>query len=171
MSWDYSKKEKCDSIIWKWQMYFQASNYRGRNFLNLNDDDGEPIQPSYSKGGAWLKCFSLSNSLCAWVTRLIANYVPIGKYKKRFFPNEPTSCPCGQAPLKIWDHILYDCKQYRQSWKPKRDSLKDMIRFLDHNPRRHYIVLAVLSLSYIVLHLLFSSLLYLPLFLSHNLSS
>ena len=152
-------------------MYFQASNYRGRNFLNLNNDDNEPIQPSYSKGGVWLKCFSLSNSLCAWVTRLITNYVPISKYKKRFFPNEPTSCPCGQAPLKIWDHILYDCKQYRQSWKPKRDSLKDMIRFLDHNPRRHYIVLAVLSLSYIVLYFLFSSLLYLPLFLSHNLSS
>ena len=82
-------------------MYFQASNYRGRNFLNLNNDDNEPIQLSYSKGGVWLKCFSLSNSLCAWVTRLITNYVPISKYKKRFFPNEPTSCPCGQAPLKI----------------------------------------------------------------------
>ena len=107
-SWDYSRKEECDSILKKWQMYFQASDLRGRNFLDLNDDNDEPIQPSYSKGGSWLKHFSVSNSLCAQVTRLITNHAPIGKYRKRFFPNEPTSCPCGQAPLETRDHILYD---------------------------------------------------------------
>jgi len=65
-SQDYSRKDECNLIIQKWQMYFQASNFKGRNFLNLNNS--KPIQPSYSKEGAWLKYFSLSNSLYAWVT-------------------------------------------------------------------------------------------------------
>ena len=30
--------------------------------------------------------------LCAWVTRLITNHAPIGKYRKRFFPNKLSSC-------------------------------------------------------------------------------
>ena len=42
-SWDYSRKDECDSIIQKWQMYFQASDYKGRSFLDLNDDNGKPI--------------------------------------------------------------------------------------------------------------------------------
>ena len=46
-------------------MYFQASDLRERNFLDLNDDDDEPIQFSDSKGGSWLKHFSMSNLLCA----------------------------------------------------------------------------------------------------------
>ena len=50
ISWDHSRKDKCNSIIQKWQMYFQASDYRGKNFLDLNDDDNKPIQPLYSKG-------------------------------------------------------------------------------------------------------------------------
>jgi len=65
--WDYSRKEECDSILKKWQMYFQAFDLKGRNFLDLNDDNNKPIQPSYSKGGSWLKHFSVSNSLCARV--------------------------------------------------------------------------------------------------------
>ena len=39
-TWDLSRKEKCDSIVRKWQMYFQASDYKGRNFLELNVNDG-----------------------------------------------------------------------------------------------------------------------------------
>jgi len=65
-------------------MYFQASDYRGRNFLNLNDDDSKPIQLPYSKGAVWLKHFSLSNSLYVQVIRLITNHAPISKYRKRF---------------------------------------------------------------------------------------
>ena len=66
-SWDYSKKEKCDSILKKWQMYFQASDLKERNFLDLNDNNNKPIQPFYFKGGLWLKHFSMSNSLYTWV--------------------------------------------------------------------------------------------------------
>jgi len=39
-AWDFSRKEKCDFIVRKWQMYFQTSDYKGRNFLELNDNDG-----------------------------------------------------------------------------------------------------------------------------------
>lgn len=57
-SWDYSKKEECDGIICSWQMMFQASEYKGRNFLKLLDDEGHLTSPTYTKGGAWLKHFS-----------------------------------------------------------------------------------------------------------------
>ena len=70
MSWKFSKKEECNSIVRKWQMYFQASNYKKRHFLDLNNDNDKPICPTYSKGGAWLKHFSLSNSptRCAYTS-------------------------------------------------------------------------------------------------------
>ena len=81
--WDFSRKEECNSIVKKKQMYFQASDHKGKNFLNLNNDNSYSICPSYSKGGAWLKHFSHSNSLCTYITRLIT---PIGEYRPRFFP-------------------------------------------------------------------------------------
>jgi len=58
-SWEFSRKEECDTIVKQWQMYFQASEYKGRNFLELNDNDHQPICPTYSKGGAKLKHFGL----------------------------------------------------------------------------------------------------------------
>ena len=69
-SWEVDRKKECDSIIHKWQMMFQASEFKGRNFLELNDDDHNPIHPTYSlsdfsKGGAWMKFCGTSNSLCA----------------------------------------------------------------------------------------------------------
>ena len=33
MSWKLSRKDECDSYLCTWQMYFQASNYKGKNFL------------------------------------------------------------------------------------------------------------------------------------------
>ena len=42
-------------------MTFQALDYKGKNFLDLNDDDNLPTRPTYSKGGAWLKYFGHSN--------------------------------------------------------------------------------------------------------------
>jgi len=93
-SWDYSRKDKCNSILKSWQMYFQASDYKGKNFLDLNNDNGKTICPTYSKGGAWLRHFSLSNTMCARVTRFITNHAPIGDY------NESATCSCGHVPLK-----------------------------------------------------------------------
>jgi len=82
-------------------MSFQASDKKGRNFLELDDDDEEtPIVPYYKKEGAWLKYFGHSNSTCARITRLITNHAPIGEYRQRFFPLEESLCPCGIGTLE-----------------------------------------------------------------------
>ena len=80
------KKKKCDDIVATWKMIFQASVLKGQQFLELCDNDNNPIEPLYTKGGSWLKYFSHLNSLCARVTRAIMNHTPIGKYRLRFFP-------------------------------------------------------------------------------------
>lgn len=59
------KKKECNSIVKKWQMYFQASNFKGKHFLNSNNNDNQHIHFIYSKDSTWLKYFGLSNLLCA----------------------------------------------------------------------------------------------------------
>ena len=54
ISWDYCKKIDCDDSLNLWKMTFQASDGKGRNFLELLDDDSNPIEPHYKKGGPWL---------------------------------------------------------------------------------------------------------------------
>jgi len=81
-------------------MTFQVSDSRGKNFLNLLDDNLYPIKPSYSKGGPWLLQFGHLNSLCACAIRAITNHTPIGEYRLRFFPRESFTCPCGTYPIE-----------------------------------------------------------------------
>ena len=61
-------------------MTFQALDNKGRNFLELLNDNLNIIEPTYSKYRLWLKLFSHSNSLCIRAMRAIVNYTPIGKY-------------------------------------------------------------------------------------------
>jgi len=61
-------------------MTFQVSDDKGRFFLDLLDNDLNSIEPTYSKGGLWLKFFGYSNSLCIRATRAITNHAPIGEY-------------------------------------------------------------------------------------------
>jgi len=63
MSWDFGKKSKSDDILNTWKMTFQVSDLKGKQFLNLLDDDNNIIEPSYVKEGSWLKYFGYSNSL------------------------------------------------------------------------------------------------------------
>jgi len=69
-------------------MMFQALDDKGKNFLELLDNNLNIIEPTYSKGGSWLKHFDHSNLLCARVIRAITNHTSIGKYYLRFFPQE-----------------------------------------------------------------------------------
>jgi len=48
--WDFSKKLECDGIINKWNMTFQVSDLKGRNFMDLIDSDNNVLEPIYSKG-------------------------------------------------------------------------------------------------------------------------
>jgi len=61
-------------------MTFQASDDKGRNFLELLDDENNLLEPTYSKGGTWLKYFGYSNLLCARAIRAIINYTLISEY-------------------------------------------------------------------------------------------
>ena len=80
-----------------------------RNFLNLNDNNNQPIHPAYAKGGVELKHFSLSNSMCEHITRLITNHVSISKYELRFFLKKPFIYLCRDYLIEIRKYIFFDC--------------------------------------------------------------
>ena len=46
-------------------MTFQALDLKGKQFLNLLDEDNNIIKLFYTKEGSWLKIFGHSNSLYA----------------------------------------------------------------------------------------------------------
>ena len=62
-------------------MTFQASDGKGKQFLDLLGNDLNDIKLSYARGGLWLQAFSHSNSLCTRAVRAITNYAPIGEYR------------------------------------------------------------------------------------------
>jgi len=95
-------------------MTFQASNLKGKQFLDLLDGDDNIIELSYVKGRSWLKSFSHSNSLYAQATRAITNYAPIGEYRLIFFPREGFKCSCGLYPIELRQHILHDCRRFNR---------------------------------------------------------
>ena len=133
-SWDFSKKYESDNILNIWKMMFQASNLKGNQFLDLVDDDNNIIEPTYIKGGSWLKMFSHSNSLCTCATRAITNHAPIGKFKLRFFLREEFKCLCDQYPIETRCHILHKYGRFNGYWNPRRDSLSHFIMFMVFNP-------------------------------------
>ena len=75
-------------------MFFQVSDLKGRNFLELVNSDNITLELTYFKVGHWLQAFGHSNSLCARATRAMTNHAPIGEYRLKFFPKEDFSCPC-----------------------------------------------------------------------------
>ena len=132
-SWDFSKKRECDNILNIWKMTFQASNEKGHHFLDLLDDNNKPLESTYSKDGMWLKYFGHSNSLCARATRAIVNHTPIGEYHLRFFLKEYFKCLCGEYPIEMRWHILFDCKRYNKYWNPRRDTIGHFTLFFEFN--------------------------------------
>ena len=96
-------------------MTFQALDLKGRNFLELVNNDNNTLEPTYCKGGTWLQFFGHSNTLCAKATRAITNHTPIGEYHLRFFANKEFPCPCGLYPIKMRQHILHEYKRFNVS--------------------------------------------------------
>ena len=115
-------------------MTFQASNLKGKQFLDLLNNDNNIIEPSYVKGSSWLKIFGHSNFLCMCAIRAITNHAPIGEYRLRFFPREEFKCPCGLYLIKSRHHILHECGRFNSYWNPRRDSLSHFVMFLEANP-------------------------------------
>jgi len=81
-------------------MLFQALDSKGKNFLDLLDNNPNPLEPSSIKEGPWLQQFSHSNLLCTCSSRAITNHTPIGEYQLRFFPKGEFTCPCGNYPIE-----------------------------------------------------------------------
>ena len=133
-SWDYSKKSECDNISSIWKMMFQASDGKGKQFLDLLDDNSNDIKPSYVKWGPWLQAFEQSNILCVHTMRVITNHAPIGEYRLKFFPREEFKCPCDVYPIKSRRHILHNYRRFNGYWNPRRDSLSYFVMFLKTNP-------------------------------------
>jgi len=132
-SWDFERKSECDSIIKNWKMMFQVSDARGRNFLDLLDNNLHLLELSYTKEGLWIKYSSHSNSLCTRTTRAIVNHAPIGEYCLCFFPNEDFSCPCSDYLIESRHHILHDCRRFNNYWNPRRDTISHFVSFLEFN--------------------------------------
>ena len=61
-------------------MSFQASECKERNFLELLNDDLNPLKPLAIKDSPWLQYFSHSNFLYARATQAIVNHTFIGEY-------------------------------------------------------------------------------------------
>jgi len=131
--WDFCSKCDIDSINTQWKMLFQASDSRGRNFLELLDDDLNPIEPLAIKGSPWLQHFRYSNLLCAQATRAIVNHTPIKEYQLHFFPREEFSCPCRCYLIESRHHILHECRRYNNYWNSRRDTISHFTLFLEFN--------------------------------------
>ena len=67
--------------------------------------------------------------------RLITNHALISKYKLRFFSKESFVCICRKYLINMRRHILFDYTWYKKSWNLKKKSLKDILMFLEFNPR------------------------------------
>ena len=114
-------------------MSFQVSDLKERNFLDLLNNNFNPLKLSNIKGNLWLQHFSHSNSLCAKATKAIINHTSIGKYRLKFFSREDFLCSCSLYPIKSWQHILYDCKRFNNYWNLRKDSIAYFTLFLKHN--------------------------------------
>jgi len=114
-------------------MTFQASDLKGRQFLDLLDVDFNVIEPSYAKREPWLKLFGHLNSLCACAIRAITNHTPIGEYRLRFFPRNEFKYPCGLYPIESRQHILHECRRFNGYWNSRWDCLNHFVMFLEAN--------------------------------------
>ena len=115
-------------------MFFQVADSRGRNFLDLVDDNLNPIEPLNIKGSPWLQYFGQSNLLYTRATRAIINHAPIGKYWLRFFPRKDFSCLCSTYSIETRRHILYEYSRFNKYWNPRRNTITHFVPFLQFNP-------------------------------------
>ena len=132
-SQNFCKKRECDFVLSQWRMLFQVADLKRRNFLELLDNNLNPIEPSNIKGGPQLQQFGYSNLLCARATRAIVNYTSIGKYYLRFFSREDFLCPYSIYPIETRRYILHKYKRFNKYQNSKRDTIAHFALFLQFN--------------------------------------
>ena len=114
-------------------MMFQVSNAKGRQFLDLFDNNFYPIESLYTKKSSWIKYFRHLNLLCTRATRAIINHASIGEYCLYFFPNENFSCLCENYLIKSRHYILYNCRRFNNYWNLRQDTIGHFVSFLEFN--------------------------------------
>ncbi|KAK1219510.1 hypothetical protein PQX77_017778, partial [Marasmius sp. AFHP31] len=92
-SLDYLRKKAADACRDAWVTRFQEAQYKGRQFLELNDLKGKFLRPKYTSGGTWLPYIGRTNSLTSRVIRCITNHAPVGEYYRRFHIPESEDAP------------------------------------------------------------------------------
>ncbi|CAA7261906.1 unnamed protein product [Cyclocybe aegerita] len=128
---DALRSQAAHSVLDSWNSTFQDPTYRGSEFLELQQPDRRPLQPSYLNGGPWLSTFGHSITEFARVCRCITGHAPIGAYYRRFKINEPHGCTCGAA-LQSRQHILFRCCDRYSVHYPR--FLGDIASFMKYNP-------------------------------------
>ncbi|CAA7268111.1 unnamed protein product [Cyclocybe aegerita] len=128
---DTLRSRAAHSVLDSWSSTFQDPTYRGSEFLELQQPDGRPLQPSYLNGGPWLSTFGHSITEFARVCQCITGHAPIGAYYRRFKINEPHGCTCGAA-LQSRQHILFRCRDRYSVHYPR--FLGDIAAFMKYNP-------------------------------------
>ena len=114
-------------------MHFQASDDKGWHFLELCDDNIQPIILSIAKDRLWLKYFGHSNLLCARASRAIVNHTLINEYHLRFFFKEKFECLYSLYPIESKQYILHECRRYNNYWNPRWDTIAHFTLFLEFN--------------------------------------
>jgi hypothetical protein len=122
-------------MIEKWTSLTHSPKYMGHNFLRLRDGLNS-VSPSHIKGGPWLRGALMKyNRRTARMVRGLTGHAPIGDYRQRFFPEEPSQCMCG-SPFESVIHIIHLCPLWSRDASPaKRVQLEVFKRFLKVNPR------------------------------------
>ncbi|KAF4622833.1 hypothetical protein D9613_001563 [Agrocybe pediades] len=133
-SLDSVRRAVTKSVQEDWKTLFRDPDYRGHNFLMLQQPDETVLEPSYINGGTWLPAAGGDLHLAVRICRCILNHAPIGAYYERFNIPERTSCTCKDHPLETCDHILRHCGQYQrdEDGPPPRYYL-GLVRFLEQN--------------------------------------
>jgi len=132
---DALSQKNSKAYLDEWTTEFLRGETRGRNFLMINTEEHKAATPTYAKGGTWMSHLGHSISLCARATRAILNYVPIGEYRARFFPQETCACPCGQSNIETKLHILTECLRFASDRITlPSPCIGDFIKFLTSNP-------------------------------------
>ncbi|CAA7267578.1 unnamed protein product [Cyclocybe aegerita] len=75
---DTLRSRAAHSVLDSWNSTFQDPTYQGSEFLELQQPDGRPLQPSYLNGGPWLSTFGHSITEFTRVCRCITGHAPIG---------------------------------------------------------------------------------------------
>ena len=130
---DFARREAVNCMLSAWDTLFRTKKYIGSNFLPLYQGKETLLVPTHINSGPWMRRTGHSHTLTAQMVRCITGHAPIGAFRSKFFPEEPTSCSCGY-PMETVAHVLYRCPKYIRETEPSEKLLyKWLIDFLCAN--------------------------------------